>query len=68
MYVLLLPAVNFVSSLVRLYAHTVAVLGLTFYRTADWQGHKISGKAGYMYDAEVHVDEENLFSCYLIPQ
>jgi hypothetical protein len=68
MYILLLPAVNFASSVVRLYAHPVAVLGLTFSIIADCRSRKISGRAGYMYDAEVHEDEENLFSCYLIPQ
>jgi hypothetical protein len=32
MYVLLLSAVNLVSSLVKVYVHSVAVLGLTFAR------------------------------------
>jgi hypothetical protein len=35
MYVLLLSAVNLVSSLVKVYVHPVADLGLTFARIAD---------------------------------
>jgi hypothetical protein len=35
MYVLLLSTVNLVSSVVKVYVHPVAVLGLTFARIAD---------------------------------
>jgi hypothetical protein len=44
------PAVNLVSSLVKVYACLVALLGLTFMRTAD-RG-SVCDVAGYMYDAD----------------
>jgi hypothetical protein len=52
MYVLLLSAVNFISSLVKVYVRPVAVLGLTFSRIADLRSRRICGIAGYMYDAK----------------
>jgi hypothetical protein len=52
MYVLLHSAVNLASSLVKVYVHLVAVLGLTLARIADSGSHRICGVGGYMYDAE----------------
>jgi hypothetical protein len=52
MYILLLSAVNLVSSLVQVYVRPVAVLGLTFARISDPGSHRIFGRAGYMYDTE----------------
>jgi hypothetical protein len=51
-YVLLLSAVNLVSSLVKVYVYPVVELGLTFPRIADSESHRICDIAGYMYDAQ----------------
>jgi hypothetical protein len=51
MCVLLVCAVIFDSSLVKVCVHPLAMLGQTFASTAYWESHRISGVAGCVYAA-----------------